>query len=156
MEPQRSRRLPRLDIHPIGPRLLVVAGIAAALLLVAIFAVGRFREDRVDTWSGPDPAVRSGFRLAGCDLPGVEDNGVFPGWISYGGRVYRWADLSAPITDSSIPDSYQPTDEHLGDLRIYLIQSSPGGRNLERILVRNADANAGAVYIWVPSCVSPT
>lgn len=155
LEPRASRRLPRLDVHRVGLRILAIAAVVAALWIGAIVVNDRLREGQIDAWSGPDATVRSGASLAGCDLGAPPVDTVFPGWIVYEGRVYRWADLSAPITDSSIPDSYLPTDYRLGDLRLYLIESSQSGRDLERILVRNGTANAGAVYLWAPQCSAP-
>ena len=112
----------------------------------------RLKADRVDTWSGPDATVQSGIHLDGCDIPGFVEDSVFPGWIRFGGQVYRWADLSAPISNGSIPTLYAPTGYELGALKMYLINDSTAGKDRERILVRNGDADAGGVYLLMPEC----
>jgi hypothetical protein len=126
--------------------------IVAVVWLGAIVVTDRLRADRVDTWQGPDATVQSGLRLTGCDLPSFPEDSYFPGWLRFERRVYRWADLSAPVSPASIPAIYEPTGYRLGDLQLYLINSSPSGRDRERIMVRNGDASAGAVYLLVPGC----
>jgi hypothetical protein len=151
--PRRSRRfLGGIEIHPVARRILAVSAIVVALILGAMLVTSRIRADQVDTWSGPDASVQSGINLEGCDLSGYDDNGVFPGWIRFGGAIYRWADLSAPISTGSIGTRYQATDDRLGDLRLFRIVSSGSTPDAERILVRNGDADAGGVYLLVPSC----
>ncbi len=152
IQPRRSTRLPEVHIHRVGPRLLLVAAIVAAVWIGAIVVTDRLRAERVDTWTGPDATVQSGLRLAGCDLPTFPEDSYFPGWIRYDGRVYRWADLSAPVSAASIPSTYEPTGYALGSLDLYLIDSSESGRNRERIMIRNGQADAGAVYLLVPGC----
>ncbi len=126
--------------------------IAVVLIVGGMAVVQRLRGDGLDTWSGPDATVQSGIVLAGCALPEYQDNGVFPAWVRFDGRIYRWADVSAPISAASIGTSYKATDYHLNDLRIYRILTSAAARNGERILIRNGEADAGGVYVLVPDC----
>ena len=110
------------------------------------------RDGRLDTWVGPDTTVQSGYVLAGCALPSFSEDSYFPTWIRFDGHVYRWADLSAPIGPDSIPTSYEPTGHTLGTLALHRILSSQSGLAGERIMIRNGEAEAGAVYLLVPEC----
>jgi len=148
---QRSFR-PSVDVHRVGPRILGIAMVALVVWVGAVAVTDRLKSERVDTWSGPDATVHSGLRLEGCDIPGFDEDSVFPGWIRFDGRVYRWADLSAPISDGSIPTSYTPTGYELGALKMFRVNATAAGSDQERILVRNGESNAGAVYLLTPEC----
>jgi hypothetical protein len=150
--PRRSNRRIGIEINRVGPRLLLIAAVVAAVWLGAIVVTDRLRAGHVDTWTGPDATVQSGLRLAGCDLPNFPEDSYFPGWIRFEGRIYRWADLSAPVSASTIPSTYEPTGYALADLDLYLINSSQSGRDRERVMIRNGESSAGAVYILVPGC----
>jgi hypothetical protein len=141
-----------MDVHKVGPRLLALAVVVAVLWIGAIVVTDRLKADHVDTWDGPDATVQSGLRLEGCDLPGFLEDSVFPAWIRYQGHVYRWADLSAPISSGSVPRLYTPTGYRHGDKVMYRITASDPAVTQERIVVRNGDSDAAAVYLLVPAC----
>ena len=150
--PRRSNRRIGIEINRVGPRLLLIAAVVAAIWLGAIVVTDRLRAGQVDTWTGPDATVQSGLSLGGCDLPSFPEDSYFPGWIRFEGRIYRWADLSAPVSASTIPGIYEPTGYSLATLDLYLINSSQSGRDRERVMIRNGESSAGAVYILVPGC----
>jgi hypothetical protein len=152
IQPRGSRFRPKLDVHRVGPRLLALALVVAALWIVAIVVTDRLKADHVDTWDGPDATVQSGLRLEGCDLPGFLEDSVFPAWIRYQGHIYRWADLSAPISSGTIPRLYTPSGYSLGDKVLYLITAADPALTPERIIVRNGESDAAAVFLLVPAC----
>jgi hypothetical protein len=127
----------------------VVALGYGAFALVA----GFLRDNRVETWRGPDATVESGQHLAGCPALDARSDVYFPTWIRFEGKVFGWANASYPIGNVSIPTSFAPTDYVHDDLRIYRVRSTPEGRNGAVILVRQGEAPAGALYRLEPGCL---
>jgi hypothetical protein len=86
----------RVAWNPIAKKLIFVA-IGLAIVYFAVQAGANYlRNQRVDTWSGPDATVQSGEQLAGCPALNGLYHDVFPTWVRYNGRVYglteaKWA-----------------------------------------------------------------
>jgi hypothetical protein len=146
VQPRRRRRL-GLDVHPAAGKVLLGAAVIVVLWLGAITVSDWIRRDAVSTWAGPDTGVTSGKRLTGCaDLSFPEDV-YFPDWIRFDGRLYRWTDESTPIGTASFSSTYQASGYTLGDLELFRIINTPDGRDGKRIMVRQGDAYAGAIYV---------
>jgi hypothetical protein len=143
----RRRRLGRLDIHPSAGRIVLAAIVVAVVWLGAIQVTDRLRQDRVDTWTGPDSTVQSGRRLAGCPDVHFDEDVYFPAWIRYEGDIFRWSDQMFPIGSQSIGQSFLETGYQNGELELYRIINNPEGRAGNQMLVRQGDSPAGAVYI---------
>jgi hypothetical protein len=151
--PVRRRRSYGVDIHPSAGK---VVGLALVVFLAyAAFAAvaGFLRDNRVDTWQGPDATVQSGQHLAGCPAVDARSDVYFPSWIRFEGKVFSWASASYPMGDLNIPKSYVATDYAHDDLRIYRVESTPEGRDGKAIIVRQGEAPAGALYRLEPGCV---
>ena len=136
-----------LDIHSSARTVILIAAVVVVVWLAAIAVTDWLRRDAVDTWAGPDSTVTSGQRLAGCtDLSFAEDV-YFPDWIRFDGRVYRWTDDLTPIGSASFADRFATTGYRSGDLELFRIVDSPEGLEGKRIMVRQGDAMAGAIYV---------
>ena len=146
IQPRRPR-FGGLDIHPSAGKVVLVAIIVAVAWILAINVTNYLRQDRVDTWTGPDATVQSGLRLAGCPEVAFLEDVYFPSWIRFEGKVFRWADNLLPIGSNSVGKSYLPTGYRNGDLELLRIASNPEGRAGNEILVRQGTAMAGAVYV---------
>jgi hypothetical protein len=119
----------------------------AVVWLAAIAVTDWLRRDAVDTWTGPDRSVTSGQRLAGCPDLSFPEDVYFPDWIRFDDRLYRWTDELTPIGSSSFASTYQASGFTLGDLELFRIINTPDGRDGKRIMVRQGDAMAGAIYV---------
>jgi hypothetical protein len=138
------------EINRVGPKVLAVALVVAAIWLGAIFVIERLQADRIETWAGPDATVQSGQNLAGCELPDVDTS--FPAWIRIGDRVYVGSGRSAPLGSESIPRDYAPTGHTLGDLSLFHIENTPAGLARETVMIRKGESAAGAVYEIDEAC----
>jgi len=145
--PVRRRRAFGLDIHPSAGRLVLVALIAAAVWLAAIFVTDYIRESTVDTWVGPDSSVQSGQRLLGCPDVTFREDVYFPTWVRFEGKVFRWADILTPIGPNSVGQSFRETGYQNGDLRLYLVDNNPEGRAGNQVMIRQGESPAGAIYV---------
>ena len=143
----RPRRTFGLDIHPSFGRLLLIALIVAAVWLAAIAITDYLRQGRVDTWVGPDASVQSGLRLGGCADIVFQEDVYFPSWVRFEGKVFRWADQLTPIGPNSVGESFLDTGYTNGDLRLYTVENSPEGRAGNLVMLRQAEAPAGAIYV---------
>jgi hypothetical protein len=122
--------------------LIVVVG-----WLGAIVVTDWVRQGVVDTWAGPDTTVQSGLRLDGCLDIAFREDVYFPSWVRFEGRVYRWGDLLAPIGPNSIGRAFIATGYRHGDLELFRIENDPEGRAGNKIMLRQGDSPAGAVYV---------
>lgn len=154
VQPRRGRRwrFGGLDIDPSGPRLVALALIVAIGWGLASLVVEAFRRDAVDTWSGPDATVQSGQRLPSC--PGVIERPdvAFPSWIRFDGRVYAWTDSAIPLGDFTRTGAYEPTPYRHRDLNVLRVENTDEGRSGRTIMVRQREAQVGALYRAVEDC----
>lgn len=154
VEPKRGslHGVGRPDWHPIAGRLVLAVAVVAALYLALTAAAGWWREERVETWSGPDGTVQSGQRLEGCAELIRLDDAVLPNWIRYGGAVFQLTEAGLPMGESNIGTSYLETPYALGDLRLFEVRVAGLGPPGSRLIVRNGDAPAGQVYRRLDAC----
>jgi hypothetical protein len=143
----RRRGLQRLDIHPSAGKVALIAVVVAIVWMGAIQVFDYLRQDRVDTWTGPDATVQSGLRLPGCPSIPFEEDVYFPSWVRFEGKVYRWNDQLFPIGSGSIGKSFLETGYRNGDLELFRIANNPDGRAGKQILLRQGESPAGAVYV---------
>jgi hypothetical protein len=147
-----SRRRERLDWHPIANKLVVAALVVVAVYFVVSTAVSIWREQRVDTWTGPDATVTSGQKLEGCPSFIKLDDPVFPAWIRFRGGLFQRSEQAVPIGATNIGSTYLDTGYTHDDLRIFSVEAPGLGPIGTRIAVLNAGAPAGQVYRLVQGC----
>lgn len=141
----------RLDWHPIAGTLLRVL-IVVILGYVAVTAgLGIWRDNRLDTWAGPDASVTSGQRLEGCAMVGSVRDDIFPSWIRYNGIVYRLTDTIRPMGFEPDAD-YPPTGYTLGAMTLYRAVNTPEGQAGTIILVKLDTSAVGQVFRATPDC----
>jgi hypothetical protein len=141
-----------IEWNPIGLTLIKLA----ALVVVAWFGVsvvtGLLRDNRVDTWSGPDQSVQSGEKLAECaEVEFVRDE-AFPSWIRYRGAIYRLTTSTTPFIGQGITAGYHDSGYNLGALHLILIDNTPEGRSLDTILLWIDSGIAGREMTRVTDC----
>jgi hypothetical protein len=150
-EKKRRGRL-GLDIHPVAKWVVALALVVTAGWFIAIAARDYMRVNQVDTWSGPDQTVQSGLNRPGCVTAGFTGDQYFPAWIRFEGKLYTWSGLSTPIGRIPDPDSFVWTGYQRDTLRLYRMQNSPDGREGKRVMVRQGEEVAGAIYILQDTC----
>ena len=146
MQP-RPRRSFGFDIDASAGRIVLAVVIAAIVWLGAIVVTDYVRQGVVDTWTGPDATVQSGLRLDGCPSITFREDVYFPSWVRFEGRVFRWADLLAPIGPDSIGDAFLQTGFRNGDLELFRVANDPEGRAGNKVMLRQRESPAGAIYV---------
>jgi hypothetical protein len=141
----------RLVWHPIAGTLLRVLIIGLLLYLAVTAGLGILRDNRIDTWSGPDASVTSGQRLADCPLVGSVRDDLFPNWIRYDGIVYRLTDTIRPMGFEADPD-FPDTGYALGTMSLHRALSTPEGQAGDIVLVKLDTSAVGRVYRATRDC----
>jgi hypothetical protein len=140
------------SIHRIGPRIVAIAVVVAVVWLAAILVTDWMRSGQVATWSGPDSTVQSGYALGQCQFPQTPSDRAFPVWLRYGGRLYRFANLTLPVSPQSIGTVYARSGYTLDRLSILTIEDTPAGQARDRVLIYANGADGGAVYEGIDEC----
>ncbi|HET7677074.1 MAG TPA: hypothetical protein VFK38_04410 [Candidatus Limnocylindrales bacterium] len=146
-------RRQRFAWHPIARSLAVIAAIVLVEYLAVIVVHNAFRDARVETWQGADNSVQSGQRLAGCPTVNVLHDEVFPTWLRYGGRTYRWTERYRPVL-GAVPGEtgFTETGYSLGSLRLLVEDRTPDGRARRFVLIHQSPAVAAKVFEEEPDC----
>ncbi|MBA2299560.1 MAG: hypothetical protein H0W22_02185 [Chloroflexi bacterium] len=148
---QQRPKAGRFVWHPVAGKLLrlILVGI---LLYAAVTAVlGLWRDQRVDTWVGPDASVMSGQRLDDCPLVGSVRDDTFPNWIRFDGTIYRLTDAVRPMGFE--PDAaFPPTGYTLGSMTLFRTIKTPEGQAGTIVLVKLDNVPVGRVYRATPDC----
>lgn len=148
---QPRPRTRRVAWHPIAGTLLRVAVVGVLLYLAITAALGIWRDNRIDTWSGPDGSVTSGQRLADCPLVGSVRDDLFPSWIRFDGKIYRLTDSIRPM--GFAPDAdFPPTGYGLGPMTLYRATNTPEGAEGRIVLVKLDTSAVGRVFRLTPDC----
>ena len=151
--PVRSRgRDRRIEWNPIGWTLIKVAVIVVIAWFGVSVITGWIRDNRVDTWSGPDPTVQSGERLAACSEVELGRDAAFPSWIRYKGAIYRLTSSARPFIGPGVTPGFHDSGYSLGSLHLILIDNTPDGRSLDTILLWIDGGIAGREMTRVPGC----
>ena len=124
----------------------------AVIWLGAILVTNWVRSGQVATWSGPDASVQSGYSLGQCQFPNAPSDGAFPVWLRYGGKLYRYANLTLPVSPQSIGTVYAEAGYTLDRLSILTVEDTPSGKARDRVLIYAAGADGGAVYETIAEC----
>jgi hypothetical protein len=148
---KRGRRF-GLDIHPVAKWVVALAIVVTAGWFIAVAARDYMRANQVDAWTGPDQTVTSGLDRPGCVSTGFTGDQYFPAWIRFDGKLYTWSGLSVPIGQIADPASFVWTGYQHDTLRLYRLLNSPDGREGKRVMVRQGDEVAGAIYILGDTC----
>lgn len=147
--PGRARPI---EWNPIGAALIK----AAIVVVIAWFAVsvvtGWLRDNRVDTWSGPDATVQSGERLADCREVELVRDEAYPSWVRYRGAIYRLTELTRPFVGLGITAGYHDSGYSSGAMHLVLIDQTPEGRKLDTILLWIDNGIAGREMTRVTDC----
>jgi len=148
---ERPRR-ERWDWHPVAGRLIVAALVAAALYIAVTTGLSIWRDQRVDTWSGPDASVTSGQKLEGCPAFVRLNSPVFPAWIRYDGGLFQRTESAVPVGSTNLGTSYRETEYTHEDLRILTVHVPGLGEPGSRIAVRKGSAPAAEIYRRLEGC----
>jgi len=150
------RRRGRITVNwnPVVWTLVRVAVLVVVAYLVVRVGAQWWRENHVETWSGPDATVQSGVKLADCPVVNTIRVDDFPSWVSYGGDVYRYVGLRRPYVGSTTA-GYTQTPYSAGSLHLALIDNTPEGQALNTILLWFEGAAAGVDYARTPDCSPP-
>jgi hypothetical protein len=128
---------------------------AIAVVAVAYLAVttglNLWREQRVDTWSGPDAAVTSGQRLDGCPAASEFRDPIFPAWVRFEGAVYGGTLAIRPV-GSNADNAYPVTGYQLGSLSLMRVANTPEGQAGRQILLKLDSSLTGQLYVRLPDC----
>jgi hypothetical protein len=156
--PVQHRSAWQAIVQTVNTHLLKIVAVGAApvfLYLLALAAVGWYRDQQTDAWTGPDATVSSGQRLAGCApidiLPSDPD---FPNWVRYNGRIYARTSDIRPMGSSNVGPglSYVPTDYAHDGLVLYLVNTPDAGATQEVIALRESRSPGGGIYQHVAAC----
>jgi hypothetical protein len=147
--PGRARAI---EWNPIGWTLIKVAGIVVIAWFALSVITGWIRDNRVDTWNGPDASVQSGERLAACSEVELVRDEAFPSWLRYKGAVYRLTTSARPFIGPGVTAGFHDSGYTMGPLHLILIDNTPDGRNLDTILLWIDSGIAGREMTRVPDC----
>ena len=150
----RAGRGIAVDWHPVLWTLVRVA--AVVLLLYVTVRVGTqwWRENHVETWSGPDATVQSGVVLQGCPVVNAIRVDDFPSWVLFEGSIYRYTGSKRPYLGPET-SGFTQTPFTNGSLRLVLIDDTTDGKARDTILLWLVDAVAGVEYARTPECSPP-
>lgn len=153
--PDRPTRAMPLTWHPVLWTMLRLALVAGSLYLIALFGWNWWRDQQVDTWSGPDASVQSGQRLEGCLAAGQSHDDLLPSWVRYEGSVYVLTDARWALGHRSRPGetSLVETGYSLAQKRILLTDEPAAGTAPTSLVVALPPADGGALYLPHPECV---
>ncbi len=148
-----SEKLGDWNWHPIG-WVLVRAILVLAVLAIVVKVGGDFiRQEKVDTWSGPDASVTSGQQLAGCAAAGaIASVESYPTWVRFGGATYLRTDAIRPGVVNGPDGGYKSTGYQLGNLVLVTIENTPDGKARDIVMVYSNGALAGYVYQRATGC----
>jgi len=144
----------RFEWNPIFWTLVKLALVLVAAYFITLFAYNWWRDQRVDTWTGPDAAVQSGQRLAGCDAANRQHDDLFPTWVRFQGVVYVLTDRRRPVIGNSEPGRTQFVETGYSQERIrILLPAAPvAGQPPDDLLLVVPPAFAGRIFDADPSC----
>jgi len=151
--PVGRRRGVRLRWNPIFWTLVRLALVLAIVYLAVDVVSGWVRQQKVDTWAGPDAAVQSGQQLDSCPVVNALHDATFPSWVRYGGSVYMMTTGIRPVPHPEAgATTYTESGYTLGSVRLLIDENTPPGRDLDYILVYLPPAMAARVYDRLDSC----
>lgn len=146
-------RVGRMEWHPVTWTALRLAIIGLIVYVVGAFAYNIWRDGKVDTWTGPDTAVRSGQRLAGCDSANGQHDDLFPTWLQLDGRTYVLTEREGAVPREVVNgESTEGVSGYtLGELRLLYVKG-PSGEARDLLMIWSPPARAGQLYQAEPSC----
>jgi hypothetical protein len=148
--PLREAGTVKWEWHPIAGKMVLFVIAAAALYLVGSFGYNWFRDQQVETWTGPPAAVavQSGQRLAGCPAANGLHDDIYPTWLRYEGGVYVLREVPRPVIGREPGTTgFQETGYASGELRLLTDRQSP-----DTVLVYKAGSEGARVYAKDKSC----
>jgi hypothetical protein len=149
--PWQHRRPGSLEWHPIAWVLVRVIAAVALIYLAVTTGMSVWRDQRVDTWSGPDATVTSGQRLEGCPAASEFRDAIFPAWVRFGGSIYGGTSAIRPV-GSNADNAYPVTGYHLGSLGLLQVANEPEGQAGRMILLKLDSSLTGQVYVRLLEC----
>jgi hypothetical protein len=147
----RGRARP-IEWNPIGAALIKAAIVGVIAWFALSVVTGWMRDNRVDTWSGPDASVQSGQRLAACSEVELVRDEAYPSWIRYRGALYRLTSSARPFVGLGTTAGYHDSGYALGSMHLILIDNTPEGRSLDLILLWIDGGIAGREMVRVTDC----
>jgi hypothetical protein len=140
--------------HPIMRKLVLAAVAVAVAIVVGLMVHQAWRQDRIDTWTGPGDPVPSGQAVLACLPPTTTPDDQLPTWIRYQERTYARTDFVRPLRNQGrYGESGQvETDHRLGRMRLMLPMEDPHDQPAGRLLVVIEPGPAATLYEWAPDC----
>jgi hypothetical protein len=149
--PWQHRTAGRLEWHPVAWVLVRAVVVVALAYLVVTTGLNLWRDQRVDTWSGPDATVTSGQRLEGCPSASDFRDPIFPAWVRFEGAVYGGTSAIRPV-GANLDNAYPVTGYHLDSIGILRVASTPEGQAGGLILLKLDSSLTGQLYVRLPGC----
>jgi hypothetical protein len=132
--------------------MLVRAIVVVAIAYLAVTTgLNLWREQRVDTWSGPDATVTSGQRREGCPAASDFRDPIFPAWVRFEGAIYGGTPAIRPV-GANLDNAYPVTGYHLDSISLLRAPVTPGGQAGAMILLKLDSSLTGQVYARLPEC----
>jgi hypothetical protein len=142
----------RLEWNPIARKLIIAVLVGVALYAIASAGYRFWRQQNVDTWTGPDASVTSGQQLAGCAAAEARDyDPVYPVWVRYGGAVFVGTGFGRPFP-ADVTGSYQASPYHLGQMTLWRVLNTPEGRAGNEIVLKYDPDPVGEMFAIAPGC----
>lgn len=139
--------------HPVLWTLVRLAVVVVLAYAAIRLGTQWWRENHVDTWSGPDAAVQSGVRLSSCPIADSIRVDEFPSWVRWNGVVYRYIGLRTPYVGPETV-GYTQTPYANGSMHLVTIENTPDGQARTVVLLWDEGAIAGVQYLKTPECSS--
>ena len=149
----RTRETP-FQWHPVAWMLVRLALVMAALYVIGLGGWNWWRDQQVDTWSGPDATVQSGQRLEGCLTANAQRDDLLPTWIRFAGTVYVRSPRVRPVRGEGQPGATQYVESGYSQdrVRILLYEPPVAGEQAQELILVIPPARGGAIFKPDPTC----
>jgi hypothetical protein len=140
--------------HPVM-RQLLVATIVVVVLIIALYTIDEaWRQERIDTWSGPTGDVVSGQEVMACLPERTTPHSQLPTWMRYRDRVFARTDYLRALRASGAPGEtgQHETGYRLDRMRVLLPGNRPADGPHDTILIAVDQAPVASVYEWAEAC----
>ena len=148
-----TREMP-MAWHPVVWTLLRLAIVAVGLYVISLVGWNWWRDQQVDTWSGPDAGVQSGQRLESCLAANAQRDDLVPTWVRFDGTVYVLTPRLTPIAGGGQPGQTQYVESGYSQERLRLVLREPAvtGEPPPELILVSPPSRGGRIYEPDPTC----
>ncbi|CAN5763064.1 hypothetical protein BH24CHL8_BH24CHL8_09070 [soil metagenome] len=148
-----TREMP-FQWHPVAWLMVRLVLVAAALYVIGLVGWNWWRDQHVDTWSGPDMTVQSGQRLEGCLAANAQRDDLLPTWIRFDETVYVRSPRVRPMRGEGQPGATQYVESGYsqGRVRILLYEPPVADEQPQELILVIPPARGGTVFSPDPTC----